>query len=190
MGRFIGPALGADRFAVVLLLTLTACKRQRDPEVPFTPGSAVQLDGDLHDATGTAPVRPGPWEGEGLALYVPPGWSGSSGPRPRILHLEQAGTRYTFTVEAGDAPGNVDEDCYFDADGDFRTVPLLGVAQTRTCAGERWLRQSWWAEGLMVEVTWPLGSVVLGRQAVTPLLEGLRRADPGAPDSPAASPGG
>ncbi|MCA9573353.1 MAG: hypothetical protein KC656_36205, partial [Myxococcales bacterium] len=158
-----------------LVLLVSGCKKRVPEPVVFDADQAVDLDAAYQESSGTRPVTSGAWEGEGLSLYVPPGWSGSAGPGARVLHIEQAGTGFTFTVHAGDGPGARGEDCHFESDGAFRAVPVLGTAQTRTCAGGGRIRQVWWGEGLVVESSWPMGSAILGRQAITPLLEGLRR---------------
>lgn len=157
------------------MLLALGCRRPAPPTASFEPGEVVALDGQLFDAAGTAPVGPGPWSAHGLTLDVPAGWSGSAGPPPRLLTLQAARARSTFTVEARAAPSELDADCYFDGVGDFRTVPALGVARTRSCVTATEVRQTWWADGLVVEVSWPLGAAVLGRQEVAPLLEGLTR---------------
>lgn len=118
----------------------------------------------------------------GLCLEIPDGWSGTIGPEPLLLVLEDAdGVR--FQVTARDAlppderPGFT---LTFSDDGSYRTVPILTPSATRTWQEDAPLGrtlQGWYGEvaGRMVgvEAIYPFGHATNGRDRVDPLLRAL-----------------
>ncbi|MEZ4323179.1 MAG: hypothetical protein R3F61_37290 [Myxococcota bacterium] len=170
----------------VLGLALSACKKPAptDPVVDFTDFTAVHED--PLSTPGSVPVGPGEWSGGGLALFVPPGWSGSAGPEPLLLHIQNETTGVSvdllgFTTPLGRPRSLPDDECGFVDNQRFRTVPALGLSQTATCTGDAGVRQVWWAEldgrEVHVEAVYPPGRMIRGRQTITPMLEALHRVD-------------
>lgn len=143
------------------------------------------LDGaGLGPTSVRAPIAgPRYWaEPGGLCLEIPAGWSGTTGPEPHLLILEdEDGIRFEVTATAGpppdERPGHVST---FADDGSYRTVPILTPSATRTWREDAPLGrtvQGWYAPlgGRLVgvEVSYPFGHATDGRDRVDGLLRGL-----------------
>lgn len=139
------------------------------------------------------PVLPvtGPttWSGGGVTLPVPDGWRGSTGPAgtPLLLQLTDTRTGVRFEVWAYPRRGSVGPrpregcDIVFRDAGRYRAVPALPAAVTATClpdAPDGPTVQGWYAlvgeREIHLEVLYPSGRLISGRDAVEPLLLGLR----------------
>lgn len=173
-----------------LLPLLVGCKKSPSAEPLVDFGEFTVVDDAALSEPGSRPVGPGDWEGEGLSLFVPPGWSGVEGPRPLLLAIVNRTTAVSLSVYAFDeplgAPRVVEgEECGFVDSQRFRSVPALGHSQTATCIGDEITRQVWWAvrgeREIHVEATYPRGRAVRGRQDVAPMLDGLESVAPTEP---------
>lgn len=140
----------------------------------------------VSDAVRRTPVAgPRYWsESGGLCMEVPAGWSGTAGPPPLLLELEQAGTGFRFELTASPTDRGPDREglfLLFDDAQAYRAVPILAPdAGSRTWqsldpAGPT--VQSWsnviggrWVE---VAATYPLGFATEGRSVVEPLFQAL-----------------
>ena len=168
---------------ILHLVLLLACKKASPPDglpdVDFTRT-------DSPETTGRAlvPVGAGQWEGGGVTLYVPPGWTGVSGaPEPVLLSIRQQSTGVKLELlelPGQDGPRELpDQSCTFVDRGSYRSAPALGRAGVATCVGPEGTRQVWFGrvEGrwLHVEATYPAGQATRGRQSITPILRSLQR---------------
>jgi hypothetical protein len=143
-------------------------------------------------------VAPGPWEGRGLALVVPPGWSGTEGPSssPLVLSLEREGGPsieiWEFPRSSAVPNPRPREGCerLFDDTGVYVSIPGLRVEHISTCLPAdptQPVVQGWYAvdgdREVHVEVEFPPGRLVEGRREVDPILQSLGSAEAGR-DSP------
>jgi len=135
------------------------------------------------------PVDPGPWqEPRGLRMVVPEGWSGRTGPTGSSLLLSIAHTASGVQLElwafeiSGDIGPRPRPNCewMFVDPASHRAVPALTPAVTATCVSEDLLApvvQGWYGRILgreiHLEVVYPPGRVVEGRQVVEPVLASL-----------------
>lgn len=157
-----------------LLLLLLGCPR------PAPPPSLERewLESETTEAEVPVPVDAGEWRGDGVSLWVAPGWTGehTRGP-PERLALTEAESGTVLLVELG-VPGlDLPRGCtpLFEDAGAYRSVSLTEL-QTASCTAEDgalvqvWLGRAEFVE-VRLEARYPLGSAVLGRQRVEDILE-------------------
>jgi hypothetical protein len=164
---------------MTLLALLLGCPKP--PAAPPLETPRVPAD----EVRRTPVAGPRYWtEGGGLCLEVPVGWTGTTGPAPLLLELEQEGTGFRIEVlawDGRDAPA--DREGYvvmFDDAGAYRTVPILTPSGSRTSealdpGGDS--VHAWYAplNGRLVEVAavLPAGRATEGLAAVEPVLRAL-----------------
>lgn len=151
----------------------------------FPPSSPDDLSG--------ATLAPGPWEGRGIGLDIPPDFVGIPGPEGSALVLtllhEATKARLELwvypktTAMVAPRPRIGCEPFFTDVLGSPRTVAGLDVEQTTACLyaeGPDGLVHGWygWLAGQEVhlEAVYPDGDGVAGRLRVQPVLGSLRAA--------------
>lgn len=175
---------------LLALLMLVGCPGQKPPVSTGEPPLVLE-NGASQDNAGEPgePVGPGPWqEPGGLRMIVPEGWSGRTGPAGSslLLSITHAATgvqlelwAFEFSGDIGPRPRPHCEWMFVDA-ASHRAVPALTPAVTATCVSEDPLApvvQGWYGRvrdrEIHLEVVYPPGRVVEGRQLVEPVLASL-----------------
>lgn len=170
----------------LLLLVLCGCPRKEPPP----PGPPLTLPRDTDEAPDPGgAIGPGEWsEPRGLHMEIPDGWAGRNGPPGSSLLLsirhDVSGVQvelwaFAWSGELAPRPRPGCEWTFVDS-ASHRAVPALTPAVTATCMPEDPLDpvvQGWFGRirdrEVHVEVLYPLGRAVEGRQLVEPLLASL-----------------
>lgn len=163
----------------MVLLTLAGCHPHQPlpPEVLPEPVPVVEarlpVTGPVTWRMGGAP---------GLCLAVPPGWTGTTGPPPLVLEIEDAaGERVALSVSPAPFPSEREGyQLLFEDDGAYRTVPLLEGGGSRSWQSvdpygpfvQAWYGRVGGAE-VEVAVTTPLNGATAGYDALHALIRTL-----------------
>lgn len=163
------------RWAFSVGLLLVGCRKPVAATESFT--SAVDPDAPGLESVEARPVSSGQWTSGEWSMFVPPGWSGTEGPPPRLLTIQSDVDDHQLMVTRGDLPA--DPSCTFDSRGTYRGPARLVVRRSRTCIADGRVAMDWLThtrgELVWVRVSFVEGRVFAGRQAVTPLLDSLDR---------------
>ncbi|MCO4746590.1 MAG: hypothetical protein KC912_17480 [Proteobacteria bacterium] len=162
----------------LLALVLIGCpKPQKAPE------ETQWLDAANDAPVDSIAVEKGEWRGDGVTVWVAPGWSGThtEGP-PEVLELVDGETATVLRVELGADGLDLPRGCeaLFEDSGTYRSVPLDEL-QTASCVDEDGtLLQVWVGRAdfvsVRVEARYPIGRAVSGRQRAETILSTLSAA--------------
>jgi hypothetical protein len=156
-----------------LLLLLLGCPRP-------TPPPAIEpewLESETEAAEVPVIVDSGEWLGDGVSVWIAPGWTGehTQGP-PERLALRESQTKTTLLFELGVGELALPRGCdaVFEDAGTYRSVALTEL-RTASCTTEDGaLVQVWLGRADLVEVRvearYPIGEAILGRQRVEEIL--------------------
>lgn len=166
---------------VVLLLACPAKRADKRADAMSNVAEAIA-------STSSVPVGPGPWEGRGLSMVIPPDWSGEAGlPEDPLALIVRHPSGLVMEIWTWPAPDELVpqlrdgcEPLWADA-GAWRLLPGLPVSLATACVVD--------ATGEVVEgyqaivgdrevhvvVAYPAGRVIEGRERTAGLLATLRR---------------
>lgn len=167
----------------LVILALAGCRKPAPPPVLVDAEAAVEPGAGLR----TPFEGPGYWsEAGGLCLDVAEGWVGDTGPPPHVLSLGHTASGVRFDVRAYPIGGPTPDErrpgfaVVFEDEASYRKVPILFPGGTRTWAADLpggVVSQEWFGEVgtrvVYVELTYPHGQMVAGRDLAAPLLSGL-----------------
>ena len=127
---------------MIWALWLLGCPRPVPPEGQ----SGWQMATPVAEETPALAVESGVWRGDGVSVWVAPGWSGThrTGP-PETLELEDGETGTRLVVELGPAALDLPRGCelLFEDTGTWRSVPLTDI-RTASCVDESGALHRYW----------------------------------------------
>ncbi len=167
-----------------LVLLLLACPPKRADQVGDARSILLEAE-----ASRSVPVPAGPWEGRGLTMTVPAEWSGEAGlpDDPRALGVRHpsglALEIWTWPIQGELAPRPRPgcEPLWADP-GAWRLLPGIPVTLATACVidGTGEVVEGYYAvigdREVHIEVAYPAGRVIEGRERTEALLTTLRRA--------------
>lgn len=165
---------------MITLWLLLACGRKAPPPTQLDWGDAPPTGSAMRSDV----IGPTAFEGAGLCLDLPTGWSGTSGPPPHLLEIHDAQQLVTLRLQVWpwgtrlpqDRPGF---ELIFSDAGGYRILHRFGLADTYTLGSADGLLVQGWTvpyEGRVVvtEFAATFGHHTLGLEAVERLLAGLK----------------
>lgn len=157
---------------MIVLVALLGCPKPATPPVEGSGWIEVEEAREPE-----IPVESGEWRGDGVSLWVAPGWSGiHTQGDPETLLLTDSDTETVLTVQLGPTDLALPRGCdaVFEDVGSYRTVALTEL-RTASCVEEDGtLVQVWTGRAEFVAVRlvarYPLGQAVRGRMRVEEML--------------------
>lgn len=163
-------------------LLLVAC-----PKKTPTVEQPQWLEGDDEEvAEIPVPVEAGEWRGDGVSVWVSPGWSAghTMGP-PETLTMLDGESGAELVIQLGPDTFELPRSCaeLFEDSGTYRTVPLDELRTASCIEQDGTLLQVWTGRADFVAVRiaarYPMGSAVSGRQRVEAVLSTISAAGGG-----------